>query len=402
MRFKFVVVPLMVLGGVSPSYADIKTILDAAEPVAESKVESSFKLPTTVTKGRPYREPSFSKQSKALGYSSKAFETPKGLEKQVQFWIDVYTKYSSEDGIIHDSENVEKIYRIVSLTGLKTEQERQKKIDEVKKEIIAGIKDKDEADRLRYQLGLKDRMRDAIFFSGRYLEEMESIFRENNLPIELTRLVFVESSFNILARSKVGASGLWQIMPYTAKPYRMISSAVDKRNDPIESTRVAAKLLRQNYTMLESWPLAVTGYNHGPTGVRKITKTYGTRELGELVTSVKSRKSFGFASRHFYASFLAALEVERNAKKYYGESVVWSETLNPKKFKVPKPIKWKAIVEWFDGDDNRAQVYNPHFTYSVRKGGVIPRHTVVMLPSDKYTLVKNSFNDKRTVAMDGN
>ena len=46
-------------------------------------------------------------------------------------------------------------------------------------------------------------------------------------------------------------------MPYTAKPYRMISSAVDKRNDPIEATKIAAKLLRQNYNMLQSWPLAI-------------------------------------------------------------------------------------------------------------------------------------------------
>lgn len=358
-------------------------------------------MPSKITKGRPYREATFSGQSKALGYSSTAFSTPKGLEKQVQFWTDVYTKYSSSDGIIHDSENVEKIYRIVDLSGLKSEKERQNKIDEVKKEIAAGLKDSAEVDRLRYQLGLKDRMRDAIFFSGRYLEDMEDVFRKENLPIELTRIVFVESSFNILARSKVGASGLWQIMPYTAKPYRMISSAVDKRNDPIEATKIAAKLLRQNYNMLQSWPLAVTGYNHGPTGVRKVTQTYGTREIGELVTSVKSRKSFGFASRHFYASFLAALEVERNAKKYFGNSVVWSEKLEAKHFKVPKPIKWKEVVAWFEGDDTKAQVYNPHFTYSARKGGMIPRHSIVKLPRERYEVVKNSFDKKRTVAMEG-
>ncbi len=396
MNMKFLVMPLVLLG-MQSAQGGVEAILNDAEEITIPQVS----LPSKITKGRPYREATFSGQSKALGYSSTAFSTPKGLEKQVQFWTDVYTKYSSSDGIIHDSENVEKIYRIVDLSGLKSEKERQNKIDEVKKEIAAGLKDSAEVDRLRYQLGLKDRMRDAIFFSGRYLEDMEDVFRKENLPIELTRIVFVESSFNILARSKVGASGLWQIMPYTAKPYRMISSAVDKRNDPIEATKIAAKLLRQNYNMLQSWPLAVTGYNHGPTGVRKVTQTYGTREIGELVTSVKSRKSFGFASRHFYASFLAALEVERNAKKYFGNSVVWSEKLEEKHFKVPKPIKWKEVVAWFEGDDTKAQVYNPHFTYSARKGGMIPRHSIVKLPRERYEVVKNSFDKKRTVAMEG-
>ncbi len=396
MNIRFLVLPFIAFS-MQSAQAGVEAILNEAEAVSIPHVS----LPSKITKARPYREAAFTGQGKALGYHSTAFSTPKGLEKQVQFWTDVYTKYSSSDGIIHDSENVEKIYRIVDLSGLKSEKERQNKIDEVKKEIAAGLKDQTEIDRLRYQLGLKDRMRDAIFFSGRYIEEMEDVFRKENLPIELTRIVFVESSFNILARSKVGASGLWQIMPYTAKPYRMISSAVDKRNDPIEATKIAAKLLRQNYNMLQSWPLAVTGYNHGPTGVRKVTQTYGTRELGELVTSVKSRKSFGFASRHFYASFLAALEVERNAKKYFGDTVVWSEKLETKQLKVPKPIKWKEVVSWFDGDDTKAQVYNPHFTYSARKGGVIPRHSVVKLPTASYEVVKNSFDKKRTVAMEG-
>lgn len=397
MKIKLIVLPLVVFG-FQIANAGVDAILNDAEA---TKFISKFQVPTSITGARPYRAPDFSNQKKALGYSKNAFEVPKGLERQVQFWIDVYTKYSVDDGIIHDSENVEKIYRIVDLAGLKSEKDRQNKIDEVKKEIAAGLKDKSAIDRLRYQRGLKDRMRDAIFFSGRYIEDMEEIFKEHGLPIELTRLVFVESSFNIMARSKVGASGLWQIMPYTAKPYRLISKEVDKRNDPLEATRTAAKLLKQNYGMLKSWPLAVTGYNHGPTGVRIMTEKYGTRELGELVTNVKSRKSFGFASRHFYASFLAALEVDRNAKRYFGESLAWSEKLDFHKYKVPKSVSWKQIVEWFDGDDRKAQVYNPHFTHAVRKGGKIPKHTVVMVPTEKYKVVKRTFDNKRTVAMDG-
>lgn len=350
--------------------------------------------------GRPWRAPVYAEQDSSLGYHETAFAIPKGMEKQVQFWVDIYTKYSTNQGVIHDSENVEKVYEIVDLTGLTTERAQQKRIDEVKKEIALKLTSPEAKDRLRFQLGQKDRMLDAIFYSGRYLEEMEKIFRSAKVPVELTRLVFVESSFNIMARSKVGASGIWQIMPYTAKPYKMISATVDKRNHPMEATKLAAKLLRQNYSMLNSWPLAVTGYNHGPTGVRRLTEKYKTRELGELVTDVKSSKTFGFASRNFYASFLAALEVEKNAGKYYG-SVVWSKTLDSQDLKLPVSVKYKEILAWFDGDERKAQVFNPHLTYKARKGHAIPARTVIAVPKDKYNVALISLARRdRMVAME--
>ncbi|QLY26032.1 lytic transglycosylase domain-containing protein [Bdellovibrio sp. KM01] len=361
-------------------------------------------VPQVLPESRNWRPPVYKNQDNTLGYSSKAFATPKGMEKQVQFWVDVYSKYTSEQGILHDSENVEKIYQIVDLKGLKTDRERQKKIDIVKKEISEKLNlNKEQRSNLRFQLGQKDRMQTAIFYSGRYIEDMEKIFRENKLPVELVRLVFVESSFNINARSKVGASGMWQIMPYTARPYRMISSSVDKRNHPMEATKFAARLLRSNYNMLESWPLAVTGYNHGPTGVAKMTKKYKSRDLSYLVDNVSSRQSFGFASRNFYACFLAALEVERNANTYFG-GVLWSKQLESQDLKLPKAIKYKDLVKWFDGDHQKAQVFNPHLTYQViKKGMAIPTKTVVALPKDKYNIALISLAHKgRTIASDKN
>lgn len=333
---------------------------------------------------RPWRAPSFDDQETALGYRADAFAAPKGMEKQIQFWIDIYTKYTTNQGVIHDSENVEKIYDVVDFTGLSTEREKQKKIDAVKKVLGAKL-NREDRENLRFQLGQKDRMQNAIYYSGRYLEDMEQIFKEAGLPIELTRLAFVESSFNIMARSKVGASGIWQIMPYTARPYRMLSTTVDKRNHPLEATRMAARLLKQNYNMLDSWPLAVTGYNHGPTGVLKMTRSYRTRDLSELIENVRSRRSFGFASRNFYASFLAALEVEKNADKYF-VAVAWSKPLGSQDLKLPVSVKYKEILSWFDGDDSKAQVFNPHLTSKARSGHPIPARTVIAVPKEKYNV----------------
>ena len=101
-------------------------------------------------------------------------------------------------------------------------------------------------------------------------------------------------------------------MPYTAKAYLKNNLVVDERNDPLKATEASAKILKNNYRMLESWPLAVTGYNHGPTGVRRVVNKHNSNKLHELIEV----DGFGFASSNFYASFLAILEIEKNASKY--------------------------------------------------------------------------------------
>lgn len=395
--------------------------LDEDTPAVQTDVGGG----KTLTGTRPFRVPDFSGQEKALGYGPDAFTIPKGMEHQLAFWIDIYSKYTTDQGLIHDTEDLDNVYAEVdfkdivnddSLTARQKEKKKKKLVDDKKKEIVDILNKLDKVDspegltdnekriwnmfqgddephkfkeaahrsRIRFQLGQKDRMQQAIFFSGRYLENMEKIYREAGLPIELTRLVFVESSFNVLARSKVGASGLWQIMRYTARPYRMINDAVDQRNHPMSATRLASRLMRDNYNMLKSWPLALTGWNHGPTGVRKMTEKYKTRDLAELVENVRSRRSFGFASRNFYACFVAVLEVEKNAPKYFPK-IMWSQLLDAEEIKLPVSVKYKDLLTWFDGNDEKAEVFNPHLSRQARRGSVsIPAKTLISIPKDRY------------------
>ena len=361
-------------------------------------------------------------QMTALGWTPEAFAIPKGLESRVQFWIDIYTRYSTAQGVVHDSENVDLIYEVLDFRDIERlnlplsfrEKLKRKMVDEAKERAKITLRKVSEAknpqdlspwerrvwaylaadknpqkyenamspSRLRFQLGQSDRMESAIYLSGRYREDFEKIFREQNLPVELTRLVFVESSFNVLARSKVGASGLWQIMPSVARPYRVMGAAVDGRNNPLVATKMAAKLLAANYQMLGSWPLAVTGYNHGAAGVRKIVDRYQTKNLSDLIDNVRSRASFGFASRNFYASFLAALEVERKTAKYF-PNISWSKKLDADDLALPKAIKYGDLLTWFAYDEQKLQIYNPHLTWRTKKGYGIPAGTHIFLPAGK-------------------
>jgi membrane-bound lytic murein transglycosylase D len=152
--------------------------------------------------------------------------------------------------------------------------------------------------------------------SGRYMGQMQKIFREEGVPVELAYLPLVESSFNVRARSSVGALGMWQFMPATGKKFLRIDDDIDERRDPFVSTRAAARLLKQNYRLLGNWPLAITAYNHGTEGIFRAMSEVGSENLVEMIRRYQS-PSFGFASKNFYAEFLAAVEIASNVGSYF-------------------------------------------------------------------------------------
>lgn len=341
---------------------------------------------------RIWRAPVYTDQKQILGWTENAFAVPAELRGRVDFWKDIYTKYTTHQGVIHNIDKIDKVYATVDFTDIDgndklTSKEksalRGQRVDDAKDKAIQAGADKDQ---IRFQLGLKDRMEQAIYVSGRYIEEMEEIFQAEGIPKELTRIVFVESSFNILARSKVGASGLWQIMPYTARPYGYLKDKnIDLRNHPMKATKLAASMLRDNFEMLKDWQLAVTGYNHGPSGVRRLTEKYQSRELFELIQLVNAHKTFGFASKNFYASFLAALEVEKNAPLYF-KKVVWAKPFDKKAITLKQVVTYDRVLSWFQGDEYKLQVYNPHLVMSkVKTGSKLNTHTEIKVPTERYT-----------------
>lgn len=130
--------------------------------------------------------------------------------------------------------------------------------------------------------------------------------------MDLAYLPHVESSYNARAGSKVGALGLWQLMPSTMRSLEG-KQAVYQRTDPSVSTKAAMKLLKMNYEKTGSWPLALTAYNHGANGVVRAIEETKSRDLCKIIEHYDS-PSFKFASSNFYAQFLAARKVAM--KKY--------------------------------------------------------------------------------------
>ncbi len=281
--------------------------------------------------------------SSALSYAEN-FPKPVELERDVNFWVRVYTEINTRGGFIHDSRNLSVVYSTVNLKGGPRSNKKHIKKIKAKYASILKVLAKGKRNNLshdeqqvldmwggkevsnqrlasavkdiRFQRGQSDRFYKGLERSGEWRAYINKTFIDLNMPVELAVLPHVESSFNPKAYSHVGAAGIWQFIRSTGRRYMQVDYLIDERMDPFISTKAAAKLLGHNYQLTKSWPLALTAYNHGVASMRRAINKLGTRDIATIVRNYKGR-SFGFASRNFYVAFLAALEVDNHPEKYF-------------------------------------------------------------------------------------
>jgi len=239
------------------------------------------------------------------------FPVPSGLESSVDFWKKVFTEYSLSQLIYFDALDTSKIYEVTDVG----EGSRSNEYLNAERARVAAANGVD-SERVKTQRGVKERTAAGLKRSGRYIRQIQQIFRDRDLPPELTYLPIVESSYDIYARSSVGALGIWQFMPRTGREYMRVNTAIDERRDPFESSRAAAAYLKQAYEFLGSWPLAITSYNYGQGGIARAVAEVGSDNLVDLIQRY-NHPNWGFAPKQFYAEFLAAVEIGTNLNKYF-------------------------------------------------------------------------------------
>lgn len=295
-------------------------------------------------------------------YETESFPVPVCLDSNVTFWKRIYRDVDVNEVLVHDREDLSRIFARIDLpSGLRErkfalanakefyEQRLQRlaakigasqagqplRLDTVEKDLLAAFSPKDRnnqaifaaSSRLRFQSGLKSRFEGGVRRSLELLPSITAILESAGVPRDIVHLPHVESSYVRTARSKVGAVGLWQIMPETMRLLKG-GSAVSRRMDPIVSTQAAAKLLQMNYRQLQSWPLALTAYNHGLAGVNRAVRATGSRDLCTIIDRYQSR-SFRFASSNFYAQFLAARHVALDKYRDLSLSSTHGRVLRP-------------------------------------------------------------------------
>ena len=337
------------------------------------------------------------------------FSVPPGLEKPVNFWKRVYSEYSSDYAVIHDMQNLDITYEVVylgskSLSRRAKDRKLRKVKDKYKKILRRLARKKNEsiltgeekrvhglvkngfyraARNVRSQIGQKDRFERGIFRSGRYLAQIKKILKDYNLPEELSNLPHVESSFHEGAYSSAGAAGIWQFTRGTGRLFMRVRYDVDERRDPILSTYAAAKLLKHNFKQLKSWPLAITAYNHGTRGMMRAKKKYGPN-IVTIIDKYKSR-TFGFASRNFYAEFLAALHVANNAARYF-PNVTRDKPIKYVSMRFDDYVHISTVMKHFGMNRNEIAISNPALRNPVITGQKrIPRGFVFKASAEKFS-----------------
>jgi membrane-bound lytic murein transglycosylase D len=139
--------------------------------------------------------------------------------------------------------------------------------------------------RLNAYLGSNARLTGRMLgLSEMYFPMFEEALDREGLPLELKYLAVVESALRPTARSRAGATGLWQFMYGTAKENGLeITSYIDERKSPQASTQAACKYLKRLFEMYDDWNLALAAYNSGPGNVNKaIRRAGGKKDYWEI------------------------------------------------------------------------------------------------------------------------
>jgi membrane-bound lytic murein transglycosylase D len=340
--------------------------------------------------------------------SADPFAHPPELESDVRFWIRVYTEVTTDQGLLHDDWNLNVVYEVLRFDAADSPRQRERTVAQAKARyaellrrfasgatgdltahetrILHAFGEKatpavfrDAIDRIRFQLGQADRFHEGLLRAQAYEANISRVLTERGVPAEIGALPHVESSFNPAAYSRVGAAGLWQFMPGTAKRYMRVDSLVDQRLDPYSATEAAANLMLYNYRLLGSWPLAVTAYNHGPGGLRRAQDELGTSNI-EVIVKRYQGATFGFASRNFYVAFLAALEVDRNADKYFGPLTRLPDAQSTVVL-LPDYVSIDALAKAFKADLGALRVLNPALRPPIwSRARFVPRGYALRVP----------------------
>jgi membrane-bound lytic murein transglycosylase D len=350
------------------------------------------------------------------------FPCPPEIQRRVDFWVEVFKTWHTDQLVFHDREYPARVYSVVtskyscSQNARSVEAERDrvegllrtvaKKASWEKpgwtpeeRAFLALFPDEDPdeinraANRVRCQQGNRDRFEQALKRYGRYKSYILQTLREHNLSEDILYLPFVESAYNPEAYSRAGAAGLWQIMPATARKLGLqLDATMDERFDPRRATWAAAKYLRRSTDVLtriasgingsvkpsQVNPFVITSYNYGVTGMARALHSVGTDYI-EVLDKYRSR-SFRTAVRNFYSSFLAARYVARNAEKYFGPIKTDGE-LSVTQVALKKPTSVDRIVKVFGVHRDTVERLNPALTRYVWKGWrLIPEGYTLNIP----------------------
>jgi membrane-bound lytic murein transglycosylase D len=215
-----------------------------------------------------------------------------------------------------------------------------------------------------YSMSKRGQTERMMGLANLYFPLFEQTLDKENLPLEFKYLAIVESALNATARSRCGATGLWQFMFNTGKLYHLkINSFVDERRDPVKSTQAACEYFKNMYDIYHDWLLVIASYNCGSGSVNKaIARSGGKMNFWEI-SPYLPRETRGYVPAFIAVTYLMNYSAEHNLSAvppilnfYEADTVL-----------VDRQISLREISEAIDVPVDLLTYLNP-----VYKKGIIP------------------------------
>ena len=246
---------------------------------------------------------------------------------------------------------------------------------------------------IAYTTSRKQTVGRVLSRSQYYFPIIEQELAASDMPLELRMLPVIESALSPVARSRVGATGLWQFMYTTGRHYGMeITSFVDQRCDPVVSTRAACRYLKDLYGMYGDWFLAIAAYNCGPGNVNKAMKKAGegARTFWDIYDYLPRE------TRGYVPSFIAASYAYTYHRLHDIDIIEEPLPLATDTIVVNRVMHLKQISSTIDLPLETLRCLNPQY-----KMDIIPamdRHYTLVLP--QHAVSQYLDNEKQIMAKD--
>jgi membrane-bound lytic murein transglycosylase D len=192
--------------------------------------------------------------------------------------------------------------------------------------------------------------------AGKYREMISQTFKEQGVPQDLIYLAMAESGFQPLAVSRAGARGMWQFMAGRGSEYGLDRNWwVDERQDPMQSTKAAARHLKDLYQEFGDWYLAMAAYNTGPGNIQHAVERTGYADFWELY----KRGVLPQETRNYVPIIVAVTIMAKNPGQYGLESVVPEKPVAMDQVSINYPVDLRLVAECLDTSANSLQELNP-------------------------------------------